>query len=68
MANGWSSERRAAQRKAIYRWRPWAKSTGPKTKAGKAMVSKNAWKHGSRSGSVKAQIAAFRQFLSEAGG
>ena len=30
----------------IQDWRPWEKSTGPKTKAGKAVSSKNSLKHG----------------------
>jgi len=49
MANAWTQERKAKQRTAIYRWRPWDKSTGPKTSAGKARVSMNAWKHGAKS-------------------
>ena len=49
MANGWSRERKAKQRKAIYAWRPWEKSTGPKSPAGKDVVARNAWKHGQRS-------------------
>lgn len=28
----------------IRTWKPWAQSTGPKTDAGKARVSLNAWK------------------------
>ena len=33
MANGWSPERQARQAKLIRQWRPWEKSTGPKTQA-----------------------------------
>ena len=33
----------------IHQWKPWEKSTGPKSDAGKAAVSKNGWKHGRRS-------------------
>ena len=36
MANGWTPERRARQAELIRQWRPWEKSTGPKTEAGKA--------------------------------
>lgn len=48
MANGWTPERRARQAELIRRWRPWEKSTGPKTKAGKLAVSRNAYKSGTR--------------------
>ena len=46
MANGWTLERRARQAELIRRWRPWEKSTGPRTEAGKAVVSRNAYKGG----------------------
>ena len=46
MANGWTPERRERQAKLIQQWRPWEKSTGPKTKAGKAVASQNAFKGG----------------------
>ena len=36
MANGWTPERRARQSALIRNWRPWEKSTGPKTEKGKA--------------------------------
>jgi len=48
MANGWTPERRAQQARLIHNWRPWEKSTGPKTETGKARVSKNAYKGGTR--------------------
>jgi hypothetical protein len=46
MANGWTLERRVRQAKLIQQWRPWEKSTGPKTKAGKDKISQNAFKGG----------------------
>lgn len=49
MANGWTPERRARQSVAIRQWRPWERSTGSKTAAGRARVSRNAWKGGERS-------------------
>jgi len=49
MANGWTPERRAKQSEAIRRWRPWEQSTGPKSREGKARVSGNAYKGGTRS-------------------
>jgi hypothetical protein len=45
MANGWTPERRARQAELFRQWRPWEKSTGPKTEAGKT-VSQNAYKGG----------------------
>lgn len=46
MATGWTSERRALQGKLIRQWLPWEKSTGPRTSAGKDVVSRNASKGG----------------------
>ncbi len=48
MANGWTPERRARQAELIRIWRPWEKSTGPRTAAGKAVVARNGWKGGVR--------------------
>ncbi len=44
MPNGWTDERRARQAEAIRRWKPWERSTGPKTEEGKAASSRNAYK------------------------
>lgn len=63
MANGWTQERKAKQRAAIYRWRPWEKSTGPKTGAGKASVAANAFKHGGRSRAFIEQARNLRSIL-----
>lgn len=49
----WSDERRARQREAIQRWRPWEKSTGPRTEAGKAASSANSYRHGARCREVR---------------
>jgi hypothetical protein len=46
MANGWTPERLARQAKLIQHWRPWEKSTGPKTQDGKEKISQNAFKGG----------------------
>ncbi|QPK63532.1 hypothetical protein IVG45_00670 [Methylomonas sp. LL1] len=43
MAHGWTPERRKKQSEAILRWRPWDKSTGPKTAEGKTRSSMNAY-------------------------
>jgi hypothetical protein len=42
----WTEAAKAAQREAIKRWKPWAKSTGPKTAEGKQRASVNARKAG----------------------
>ena len=46
--NGWTNERRAKQAAAIHNWRPWEESTGPRTVAGKAVVSRNAYQGAER--------------------
>src|SRR3546814_10406247 len=48
MSHGWTPERRAKQAEAIHRWKPWQESTGPKSPEGKAWVSRNGWKGGTR--------------------
>ena len=58
---GWSKERKRRQAEAIKRWQPWQKSSGPKTKAGKAVVSKNALKHGLRSAEYRELCALLRE-------
>ena len=42
----WTEERRQEQRDRINAVKPWLKSTGAKTAAGKATVSRNAYKGG----------------------
>ena len=39
---GWTPERRARHAEKIRAWKPWEKSTGPRTAAGKAVSSRNA--------------------------
>lgn len=46
MANGWTRERQERQAELIRQWRPWKKSTGPRTRAGKATVARNAFRGG----------------------
>ena len=48
MTREWTPERRAAQAGRIRATKPWLKSTGPKTAAGKKRSSLNALKHGER--------------------
>ena len=45
-AAGWTPERRKRQSEAIQRWKPWSKSTGPKSPEGRAAVARNAWRGG----------------------
>lgn len=42
MTKGWTEERRRKQAEAIKKWKPWEKSTGPRTEAGKARTRLNA--------------------------
>ena len=44
----WTPEQRAAQAERIRTWRPWEKSTGPKTEAGKERAKMNGFKGGYR--------------------
>lgn len=63
---GWSAARRAHHAAAIQRWKPWAKSTGPRTKAGKVKSAQNAWKHGGCAApmrNVDAALARHARFL-----
>src|SRR6266480_6452148 len=48
MANGWTPERRSKQAQLIHNWRPWERSTGPQTAAGKERVARNAYQGGQR--------------------
>jgi hypothetical protein len=48
MAHGWTDARRAKQAKAVWRWRLWQHSTGPRTAEGKARSSRNAYRGGHR--------------------
>lgn len=42
----WTPERRARQAELIRLWKPWEKSTGPRTSEGKSKTARNAWKGG----------------------
>jgi hypothetical protein len=47
-ATSWTPERRARQAKLIGNWKPWKRSTGPRSTEGKTRVSRNAYKGGAR--------------------
>lgn len=53
MANGWTEARRAKQSEAIKRWKPWERSTGPQTAAGKSRSAQNAVTHGATTSQAK---------------
>ncbi|MDR5801593.1 hypothetical protein [Caballeronia sp. LZ001] len=53
MANGWTEARRAKQAEAIRRWKPWERSTGPQTAAGKIRSAQNALTHGATTEQAK---------------
>ncbi len=59
----WTEERKAKMRLQIQRWKPWEKSTGPKTAAGKAASKGNSLKHGTFSAENLKKIAEIRQLL-----
>ncbi|MCE7886217.1 MAG: hypothetical protein DYH13_01765 [Alphaproteobacteria bacterium PRO2] len=62
----WTEERRQKQREIINRNRPWEKSTGPRTRKGKARSSLNAVKSGlhGRSGlEIRKLLYHNREFL-----
>ena len=46
MATPWTPERRQRQAEAIRTWRPWERSTGPRSAEGKQRSSRNAYKGG----------------------
>lgn len=46
--NGWTPERRQRQAALVRTWKPWIRSTGPKSETGKAKVARNAFKGGWR--------------------
>ena len=68
MEKGWTPERRARQAALISSWRPWERSTGPRTEDGKARGSQNRFRGAHReeqrallrqlSGAMAAQLEA----------
>lgn len=47
-ARKWTDAQKAAQSAAIQTWQPWQHSTGARTSAGKAIISRNAYRGGTR--------------------
>lgn len=62
----WTDEQRAAAAERIRTHKPWEKSTGPRTRAGKKRASQNAAKHGNDRHEirhVRKALKAHRAFL-----
>lgn len=66
MANGWTSERRARQATLILTWKPWERSTGARTAAGKARSSRNADRPGSLNRQMRELEREVRALVSQA--
>lgn len=60
MSNPWTPQRRERQALAIHTWKPWERSTGPRSVEGKATASLNAYKGGHRK-TLRAELLAFRK-------
>lgn len=61
----WPPERRAAAQALILQRKPWKKSTGPKTAAGKARVGKNAIKRGLQSREARTLRQTLEELLAQ---
>ena len=65
----WTQEQRQLQREAIHKWKPWERSTGPRSPDGKRKASRNAWSGGHRATlrevikMVRRQVGAARETL-----
>lgn len=49
----------------IHGWRPWTRSTGPKTEEGKARCARNSGKHGMRSRAALDELRGLRALIRE---
>ena len=63
--NGWTPERRSRMAELIKRWKPWEKSTGPKTPGGKAKVGRNSRKHGMRGKAYREEMRKLKRALAD---
>ena len=61
MKKSWTPERRAQQAVCLHTLKPWLRSTGPRTTAGKARSARNAYK-----GGVRAALRQLSRTLNEA--
>ena len=48
MKRQWTQEQRAILASQIHKWKPWTRSTGPKSPSGKAKVARNPYKGAKR--------------------
>ena len=65
MANGWTPQRKLKQAAMIRTWKPWTRSTGAKTIAGKQASSQNAVVHGAYAGWVKSLNELLNEFATK---
>ena len=61
MSSGWTPERRVRQAALILNWKPWERSSGPKTERGKIASARNARRHGMRGRGVLEEARMLRQ-------
>ena len=59
----WTPAERNTQASLIRQWKPWRKSTGPKTESGKNKSAQNALKHGMRSAKQLAELRLLNEAL-----
>lgn len=59
----WTQEERERQATLIRNWKPWLRSTGPTSDAGKGRVSQNALAHGAYSQQAKSTAAQIADFI-----
>lgn len=64
MANGWTPERRARQAALIHTWKPWERSTGPRTPEGKTKAASNGDKDALWA-EARAEVREFREAANE---
>jgi hypothetical protein len=64
MKRQWTPEQRAVHAQKIHHWKPWQKSTGPKTIEGKSIVSRNSFK-GSQRIQLREETRQFKAVLKD---
>ena len=65
-ARNWTEEQKRQQSQRIQTWKPWESSTGPRTKQGKAIASRNSLKHGMRSQQAIVSSQEAQEYLKQA--
>jgi len=63
MTNGWTLERKQRQSELIHRWKPWKRSTGPRSEDGRQISKMNAVRHGYFLAQARVDIAQIKRFL-----